>query len=215
MITPTLISVGLSLYGRVRSSPALSLAAVFGLYAAFWVLRAVYYLTLHPLARYSGPRSAAVSTWWIYRLSKTYRIEQRLEQLHKQYGEYHSLANAGETEQVDVTILGTKVLRIAPNELHIDDPSFYHEIYSQKNLYQKHPYFYAGFNAPGTVFSDDNFSLQRERRKLMSPAFSKQSIARMQDILDDTIHRACNELGRVKNDGVIHIHNFFRSVHVR
>ncbi|GAM42250.1 hypothetical protein TCE0_044r16037 [Talaromyces pinophilus] len=194
MVIPMLSSVGLSLYERVRSSPGLSLAAVFGLYAAFWVLRAVYYLTLHPLARYPGPRSAAVSTWWIYRLSKTYRIEQRLEQLHKRYG--------------------TKVLRIAPNELHIDDPSFYHEIYSQKNLYQKHPYFYAGFNAPGTVFSDHNFGLQRERRKLMNPAFSKQSIARMQDVLDETIRRACNELGRVKNDGVIHIHNFFRCMTV-
>lgn len=215
MATPVFSSVGLFLYEKVHSSPGLSLTAVFGLYAVFWVLRAAYYLTLHPLAGYPGPRSAAISTWWIYRLSKTHRIEQRLEQLHKQYGEYYKSANTRETDKFDVTTLGTKILRIAPNELHLDDPNFYHKIYSQKNLYQKHPYFYAGFNAPGTVFSDHNFGHQRERRKLMSPAFSKQSIARMQEVLDEAIRRACNELGRVKNDGVIHIHNLFRLALVR
>ncbi|KAL5358851.1 cytochrome P450 [Aspergillus floccosus] len=194
MRAPTPSSAILFLWECVCSSPGLLFAIAFGLYAVFWGFRALYYVTLHPLARYPGPRFASISTWWIYRLSKTHRIEQRLEQLHKQYG--------------------TKVLRIAPNEVHIDDPSLYNEIYSQKNVYKKDPYFYAGFNAPNTAFSEHDIGPHRERRKLMSPSFSKQTIAKMQDVLRRKIGRACRQLSKVKNDGAVHVHNFLRCMTV-
>jgi hypothetical protein len=47
--------------------------------------RAIYLLYLHPLASFPGPRKAALSTWWVYGVSKTGRAEQTFEQLHKIY----------------------------------------------------------------------------------------------------------------------------------
>lgn len=55
-------------------------------YAVFWILRAFYRLTFHPLASFPGPRLAAISVWWLYREEKTRHVEVQLKALHKEYG---------------------------------------------------------------------------------------------------------------------------------
>lgn len=47
--------------------------------------RVIYLLFFHPLAVFPGPRTAALSTWWIYRISKTGQAEQVFERLHRKY----------------------------------------------------------------------------------------------------------------------------------
>lgn len=54
-----------------------------------WVFsRGVYLLYFHPLSSFPGPYKAALSTWWLYALSKSGQSEQVLEQLHKKYSMY-------------------------------------------------------------------------------------------------------------------------------
>lgn len=56
--------------------------------SAWGFFRAVYLLYFHPLASFPGPCKAALSTWWLYILSKSGQTEEVLERLHKKYSMY-------------------------------------------------------------------------------------------------------------------------------
>lgn len=49
------------------------------------ILRSLYYLYFHPLATFPGPRRAAVSTLWLYYVSRRGQPEETFEELHKKY----------------------------------------------------------------------------------------------------------------------------------
>ena len=77
--------------------PELSVVAVaswlgIALLAAVGILlaRAVYRLYLHPLAKFPGPKLAALSTWYegYYEIVLEGRFPWQLKALHDQYGEY-------------------------------------------------------------------------------------------------------------------------------
>ena len=48
--------------------------------------QAIYRLYFHPLAGFPGPREAALSETWLYKLSEAGQQEQEFERLHKRYG---------------------------------------------------------------------------------------------------------------------------------
>lgn len=55
---------------------------------AYYVTLAFYRLYLHPLARFPGPRLAAISTWYegYYDIYQGGQYTFKIAQLHKQYG---------------------------------------------------------------------------------------------------------------------------------
>lgn len=54
-------------------------------FLAWKICNAIYNLYFHPLAKFPGPREAALSQNWIYKSSLDGRIEPLLEKLHNQY----------------------------------------------------------------------------------------------------------------------------------
>lgn len=70
----------------VTSSPLHTGVALFAFIIIWKVSEAAYRLQFHPLASFSGSREAALSTSWIYKLSKSGKVEQELERLHPLYG---------------------------------------------------------------------------------------------------------------------------------
>lgn len=85
---------------------------------AFLIFRSlyvvVYRLYFSPLARFPGPKLAALSTWYeaYYDLFKKPHGGQfafHVKRLHEKYG---------------------PIVRVGPNEVHIDDPDYYNEVYS-------------------------------------------------------------------------------------
>ncbi|KAI1868825.1 hypothetical protein JX265_006804 [Neoarthrinium moseri] len=153
--TPVLAAQGLVLLGV--------------LFAVYRAVVSTYRLRFHPLSAFPGPREAAVSDRWLYKLSKGGRAEIEFDRLHRE--------------------LGVQGLRIGPNDLHITDVSLYKVIYSQKTQYLKEPVFYNGFNAPHSVFAEDVPALHKERRKLLNPFFSKAGILRVEGMVGDKVHR--------------------------
>jgi hypothetical protein len=92
---------------------------------SFGLVRIVYRLTLHPLAKFSGPKLAAATSlfqaWYDLRPSTSYVKE--FPGYHKKYGQsyqrqYHpskSLTQSG------------PIVRIRPNQLHVFDIKAYKE----------------------------------------------------------------------------------------
>lgn len=106
--------------------------------------------------------------------------------------------------------VGTHILRIGPNELHIDDVTVYDEIYSQKYRFLKEPGFYAGFNAPNTAFSECMPAAHRERRKLINPFFSKQGISAVQPLVYAKVNLMVDKIREFQDKGAIHIYSAVR-----
>lgn len=71
------------------------------LWTAFAFVYVAYYKLFHPLAKYPGPFWASLTDLWSLRLSVAGDWPQRMNELHARYG---------------------PIVRIAPNEVAIDDP---------------------------------------------------------------------------------------------
>ncbi|KAF4332153.1 cytochrome p450 [Fusarium beomiforme] len=175
-------------------SPLACLAAAVLAVTAFQVLRAVYRLYFHPLSKFPGPRSAAISRQWQAKIVRMGFPEKEYEKLHSEFG--------------------TKALRIGPNHLHISDPSVYKVIYSQVNPFPKEQAFYDSFESHHTVFSETNAQLHKERRKLLNPLFSKSGVNKLEPLLLEKVEETKSKIKRISHAGPINVWPAFRCMTV-
>lgn len=93
-------------------------------------------------------------------------------------------------------------MRINPREIHISDPSYFTEIYSN-GVQEKDPFIVNMAPSPGSTFGTIDHNLHRFRRGILSPFFSKQAVARMEHIVQDKVNRAAGRLEQAQQDGAI------------
>ncbi|KAF4306102.1 hypothetical protein GTA08_BOTSDO14154 [Botryosphaeria dothidea] len=86
------------------------------------------------------------------------------------------------TMRLSSTSSKSKIVRVAPNELHIADPHSY-KVYPQDAPPPKLERFYTAFPSLNTVFSETDLSKHRERRKLMNPLFSKAMALKLEPLI--------------------------------
>lgn len=67
-------------------------------------------------------------------------------------------------------------MRISPNEVHIQDPTFYETLYSQARHSDKLKWLEHRFNNETSVFATSEHSIHRVRRAAINPFFSKRKI---------------------------------------
>ena len=62
-------------------------------YVVYVFLRAIYRITLHPLAKFPGPKLAAISHKyeWYYDGVKVGQYTSEIARMHEQYGAFHSV----------------------------------------------------------------------------------------------------------------------------
>jgi hypothetical protein len=183
----------------------------FTLVLAVLAFRVFYNLYFHPLAKFRGPRLAALSTLWLYFNSRDGKIEQKLELLHQKYRELSPRLPIIKLElQAKILHTETNALRISPSKLHITESKLYHEIYAQNTAFMKDPSFYAAFVSRHNLFTEVDKDLHRQRKKALSPAFSKSNISSMQPLLASKIDVFCQKLSQLEDRGHVNIHNAFR-----
>ncbi|KAL6922493.1 hypothetical protein FSST1_006519 [Fusarium sambucinum] len=151
-----------------------------------------YRLWFHPLAHFPGPKSAAVSTYWLSRASIDKYVEEYLEELHDKYN--------------------SSTIRIAPNELHIRDPELYATIYSQSTTYYKPDSFYQSFNIPHSLTTEVDPFIHRNQRRTLNPYFSKRSVEQLSSIVLSKIQRLETKLRRMS--GLFDAHDAVRCLTV-
>ncbi|KAL4979754.1 putative benzoate 4-monooxygenase cytochrome P450 [Aspergillus desertorum] len=118
----------------------------------------IYRLCLHPLAHIPGPPLARITFLfeWYYDLLLGGRFRYQLKRLHEKYG---------------------PVIRINPDQVHINDPECYDEIFNQTNGRNVKPRNYAEVFGPyPATIGTQSHELHRIRRSALNQFFSKRSV---------------------------------------
>ncbi|KAI1422714.1 trichodiene oxygenase [Xylaria sp. FL1777] len=134
----------------------------------------LYRLTLHPLARFPGPKLAAITRLYeaYYDIILDGQYTFKLKELHKIYG---------------------PIIRISPYELHIHDPLFLNTLYNH-DIMEKYAWSYDAHTAKGsTAFTVDHY-LHRARRQPLNAAFSRTKVYSSQYMIQFYVDKLCQRI---------------------
>ncbi|EAQ90370.1 hypothetical protein CHGG_02305 [Chaetomium globosum CBS 148.51] len=155
---------------------------VAGAAITYYATLAFYRLFLHPLARFPGPKLAAVSRWYeaYYDVIQNGQYTKKIAELHQQYG---------------------PIIRISPFELHVIDPAFYDKIYRNDGRWDKYRFMYDAFGAKSsTVFGADH-DAHKAHRAAIAPLFSKAKVVSRQDLIRKNVDKLTNRIETLADSG--------------
>lgn len=145
---------------------------------ALIALRCMYRLFWHPLSRIPGPKIAACTSLWLAYHTFIGDESSVIFDLHKKHGQ---------------------TLRIAPNDVDIDDGDAVESIYAARGGFPKTSQ-YSKFDIDGhnTIFSSLTLSERAQRAKAVLPLFSTTSIRNasattLDTVVDDFVQRLRTE----------------------
>lgn len=157
--------------------------AIFALTALYLLLLILWRLYLSPLSKFPGPKLAAATHWYqryFDLVAKRHggQFLWEINRLHKKYG---------------------PIVRITPDELHIDDPEYWHEVYCQTSTAKpidKQTKLRYRFGLPDAVFSTPRSEQHRSRRQAMAGFFSRQRLRESQDRVNQLVDRVSRRLSK-------------------
>ncbi len=102
-----------------KSSVLVTLAYIF---LSYLITTAVYRLYFSPLAKFPGPKLAALTLWYefYYDVVKRGKYTWKIAEMHKQYGRDQFCKD--KLLLPILTLVPGPIVRISPFELHINDP---------------------------------------------------------------------------------------------
>ncbi|KAK3988256.1 cytochrome P450 [Cladorrhinum sp. PSN332] len=143
---------------------------------AYCVSRCIYLLWFHPLAKYPGPRIAAVSNVWYGYQWLSGRYPWAMQQAFKDYGD---------------------VVRIAPNELVFITPKAYTDIYTSningRPGFAKSDLLDTGDKYEGLA-SERDIDKHRVARKQLAPAFSPKALRQYEPVIHQHVDAFISKL---------------------
>ncbi|PKY05790.1 benzoate 4-monooxygenase cytochrome P450 [Aspergillus campestris IBT 28561] len=152
------------------------------------LLRCIYRLYLHPLSKIPGPKLAAVTRLpeFYYDVVRGGKYLWQVEKMHKKYG---------------------PVVRINPNQVHVNEPSFYSEICASGGRKRdKSLTSVGGFGLSEALPSIIDHDHHSRRRKQLNPAFSKKAIVEILPLVQQKVGLVAEHVEAAyhgENDGVV------------
>ncbi|OKL63057.1 hypothetical protein UA08_01910 [Talaromyces atroroseus] len=149
------------------------------LWTVYLVALGIFRLYFSPLAKFPGPKLAALTLWYefYYDVVRRGRYVFHIRHLHEKYG---------------------PIIRINPYELHIADPDYYDTLYASTSSGEKRDrwsWFTKQFGTPESMFSTTGHDQHRVRRAALNRFFSTASVRRLQPLLNE---RAQSLIGRFR-----------------
>lgn len=101
-------------------------------------------------------------------------------------------------------------MRISPREVHIDDPAFFDQFYSNNKL-DKDTWFYRAFGDNGAAVGTGPWELHKTRRGAMASFFSTANVAKLEPKVMARVQKLLDRIAEFRQAGkVIDISNAFR-----
>ncbi|KAI0470522.1 cytochrome P450 [Xylariaceae sp. FL0804] len=152
-------------------------AVLAGLTLAYVVLRCFYLIYCHPLAKYPGPRLAAVSHFFYAKTWLTGRYPYEIQKVYHEYG---------------------SVVRIAPNELIFFNTQAYYDIHDSA-VHNRETFVKTNFQTldekdPGITAERDP-EKHREVAKKLHPAFAARSLRSLEPVLQKHVDMLIKQIG--------------------
>jgi cytochrome P450 len=120
----------------------------------------------------------------------------KVEDMHKRYGELIWVLAKGGADRVG------PIVRIRPDILHVNDPEYLDQVFGTAGKRRdKYKLTTNGLAAPGAAIVTVEHDLHRSRRAPLNPYFSKQSIQRLEPILQRTWKKVLECLVRNAKSG--------------
>ncbi|KAK0660136.1 cytochrome P450 [Cercophora samala] len=147
----------------------------------------VYRLYFSPLARFPGPKLAAVSGWYefYYDIIQDGQYYLKVEKLHRKYG---------------------PIIRINPWELHASDPVLFSHIYSSgvKQRVEKYAWSQKGLRLiDDSHILTESHELHRLRRKPLATFFSPRNTESMEPVVWKVSQRIRSRLQKLNGSGSV------------
>ncbi|KFY49221.1 hypothetical protein V496_10164 [Pseudogymnoascus sp. VKM F-4515 (FW-2607)] len=159
------------------------LAATFTAWLVYVVAQAIHRLYFSPIAKFPGPKLAAVSFWYefYYDVVQGGQYTFEIGRMHEKYG---------------------PIIRINPYELHVSTPDFYEKLYSGPGK-RRHrwDWFTAQFGLPESMFGTNDHDSHRIRRAAVNPFFSKGAVRSLQPIIDERIDALLSRFREFQTSG--------------
>jgi len=192
-----------------------SVGAILGTLVALWsvslVMRGVWRLYFSPIAKFPGPKLAALTYWYAFVLfgSALRFWELKDQKTYKpRYEFYYDIICRGQYV-FQIQKLHQKygpIIRINPHELHIIDPAFYDTLYAGAAGGKKRDrdvWHTNSMGIPDTVLTTVSHDLHRKRRAALSPFFSKQNIALVLGQVQENVDLLVRRLASFKGTGQV------------
>ncbi|KMU91874.1 cytochrome P450 monooxygenase [Coccidioides immitis H538.4] len=152
------------------------------IWAAYLAGLVIYRLYFHPLAKFPGPRYAALSRWHeiYYDVYLGGKFIFHIEDLHKKYG---------------------PIVRIAPDELHVIDSDFFDTIFTKAGRVDKYEWLSNRFGNATSTLTTAPDSLHKLRRGALNPFFSRKRIINLQELVREKIAILVGKINEYKESG--------------
>ncbi|TVY65505.1 Cytochrome P450 monooxygenase sdnE [Lachnellula suecica] len=151
----------------------------------YYLTLLVYRLYLHPLAKFPGSKIAAASLWYEFYYDVILRGQfiWKIQEWHERYG---------------------PIIRINPNELHIDDPDYYDEIYgSTSRKRDKYAPWVVSSATPGASFATVGHDHHKMRRSALNPFFSTKAVTELEPVLKSKVELLASRFQQAQMTGEV------------
>lgn len=145
------------------------------------ILRWIYRLTLHPLAKFPGPKLAAMTS--LYAMSYDLPIETSYVKEFPKWHEQHG-----------------PVIRIEPNHLHIRDMDAYNQVFKVGTKFNRDPAIYSFPFTKGSFFNKLSVKEAKPHRDMYFPYFSRAAVNKLEPILQEHVSKFLKRLGQAASD---------------
>jgi len=97
-----------------------------------------------------------------------------------------------------ISLLQGPIIRINPNELHINEPDYYESLYNREGRWEKNRFFVDSLGNDGSGFATVDHDHHRLRRAALNPFFSKQKVTALQPIIQELVNKLCVRFEKIR-----------------
>ncbi|KAL1612220.1 hypothetical protein SLS60_000444 [Paraconiothyrium brasiliense] len=156
-------------------------------FLAYAVYTTVYNVYFHPLAKFPGPPIARTTIYWKAYVECILKKSfcDVLRELHAQYAGFQTLVLDANNDW----------------QLHFADPKAYHDIYNNRNRWDKESRLYKSFNEDRSSFGFLTYAEAKNRKDVLGRSFSQKAIEGAESLVVKQTKALCEAFKRQSEAG--------------